>query len=108
MPVQVTASLRQEIDSAPLDFERSLNELEKAYTGFVAALRRTTLPALQQQTALVYRDFPGEARPPHLLSFHQAVHLAMHWGQVRTIRNLYRKTRGEPARFCPENPTFPF
>ena len=31
----------------------------------------------------------------------------MHWGQVRTLRNLYRKTRGEPARFFPDNPTFP-
>ena len=108
MPVQVTVSVQQEIDLAPLDFERNLKELEESYTRFIAALRRTTLPALQQQTVLAYRDFPGEAsRPTHLLGFHQAVHLATHWGQIRTIRNLYRKTRGEPARFFPENPTFP-
>jgi hypothetical protein len=31
----------------------------------------------------------------------------MHWGQVRALRNLYRKSRGEPARFFPDNPTFP-
>ena len=31
----------------------------------------------------------------------------MHCGQIQTIRNLYRKTRGEPARFFPENPTYP-
>jgi hypothetical protein len=35
------------------------------------------------------------------------MHLAMHWGQINTIRNLYRKTRGEPARLFPDNPTFP-
>jgi len=34
-------------------------------------------------------------------------HMATHLGQIRTIRNLYRKTRGEPARFFPENPTYP-
>ena len=34
-------------------------------------------------------------------------HLAMHCGQIRSIRNLYRKTRGEPLRFFPDNPTFP-
>ena len=27
--------------------------------------------------------------------------------EFERIRNLYRKTRGEPARFFPENPTFP-
>jgi hypothetical protein len=30
----------------------------------------------------------------------------MHCGQIRTIRNLYSKMLGEPARFHPENPTF--
>lgn len=99
MPVQVA-------HSAPLDFEQNFKGLEESYTGFIAALRRTTLATLQQQTVLAYRDFPN-ADSTHLLGFHQAVHLATHWGQIRTIRNLYRKTRGEPARFFPENPTFP-
>jgi len=108
MPSQVTPSLQQRIDSVPLDFERNLKELEELYARFVAALRRMTLADLQQQTALAYRDFPGEASlPAHLLSFHQAVHLARHWGQICSIRNLYRKTRGEPARFFPDNPSFP-
>ena len=30
-----------------------------------------------------------------------------HSGQTRALRNLYRKTRGEAARFHPENPTYP-
>jgi hypothetical protein len=42
-----------------------------------------------------------------MLAYHQATHLAYHTGQIRSIRNLYRKIRGEPARFFPENPTFP-
>ena len=90
---------------APLDFERNLKELEELFTRFIAALRRTTLADLQRRTALAYRDSPGAST--HLLGYHQAVHLATHWGQVRAIRNLYRKSRGEPARFFPENPTFP-
>jgi hypothetical protein len=106
-PYQDTASVQQLTDSIPLDFERNLTELEELYTRFIAALRRTTLAALQQQTVLD-QVFPGVV--PHaadLLSFRQAVHLAIHWGQIRTIRNLYRKTRGEPGRFFPDNPTFP-
>jgi hypothetical protein len=103
---QDMASVQQLTDSIPLDFEGNLNELEKLYTRFIAALRGTTLTALKQQTVLA-QVFPGGA--PHsadLLSFRQAVHLAMHCGQIRTIRNLYRKTRGEPGRFFPHNPTF--
>ncbi len=108
VPSQVTPGVQQLADSVPLDFERNLKELEEFCTRFVAALGRMTLADLQRQTVLAYRDRPGEASPPaHLLSFHQALHLAMYWGQIRTIRNLYRKTRGEPARFFPDNPTFP-
>jgi hypothetical protein len=33
-------------------------------------------------------------------------HLATHRGQIRTIRNLYRRARGEPGLFLPQNPTF--
>jgi hypothetical protein len=106
-PYQDAASVQRLIDSIPLDFEQNLRELDELYLRFVAALRRTTLAALKQQTVLD-QVFPGGA--PHsadLLSYRQAVHLAMHWGQIRTIRNLYRRTRGEPGRFSPDNPTFP-
>lgn len=105
-PYQDTASVQQLTDAIPLDFERNLQELEKLYTRFIEALGRTTLAALKQQTVLG-QVFPGGApHPAHLLSFRQAVHLAIHWGQIRTIRNLYRRTRGEPGRFFPHNPTF--
>jgi hypothetical protein len=106
-PYHDTASVQQLAASVPLDFERNLQELEELYTRFMAALRRTTLAALQQQTVLA-QVFPGGTpHPAYLLSFRQAVHLAMHWGQIRTIRNLYRRMRGEPGRFFPYNPTFP-
>jgi hypothetical protein len=106
-PYQDTASVQQLTDSIPLDFAQNLRELEELYTRFIAALRATTLAALKRQTVLA-QVFPGGSRhPAHLLSFRQVVHLAVHWGQIRTIRNLYRKTRGEPARFFSYNPTFP-
>jgi hypothetical protein len=106
-PYQNTASVQQLTDAIPLDFERNLQELEELYTRFIEALRRTTLAALKQQTVLG-QVFPGgDPHPAHLLSFRQAVHLAMHWAQIRTLRNLYRKTRGEPGRFFPHNLTFP-
>jgi hypothetical protein len=106
-PYQDTASVQQLTDAIPLDFERNLQELEALFTQFVEALRETTLATLQRQTILD-QVFPGGV--PHaadLLSFRQAVHLALHLGQIRTLRNLYRKTRGEPERFFPDNPTFP-
>ena len=94
--------------SVPLDFERNLRELDDLYTRFVAALGQLTPAALRRQSALAYQEYPNPAaRPPHMLGFHQALHLAAHWGQIRTIRNLYAKTRGRPARFFPENPAFP-
>jgi len=106
-PYQDVARVQQLTDSIPLDFEENLKELEELYARFIAALRRTTLAVLQQQTVLA-QVFPGGVpHPADLLSFRQAVHLAMHWGQIRTIRNLYRRTRGEPGRFFPDNPTFP-
>ena len=86
MPLEATEDLQQQIDRVPLDFDRNIDALDKAFTAFLTALRGTTLTGLQQRTE---------------------AHLSRHWGQICTIRNLYRKTRGEPARFFPENPTFP-
>jgi hypothetical protein len=106
-PYRDAASVQQLAEAVPLDFKRNLQALDELYTCFIAVLRGTTLAALQQQTVLA-QVFPGgRPHPTHLLSFRQALHLAMHWGQIRSLRNLYRRTRGEPARFFPDNPTFP-
>ena len=98
------ASALPQADSVPLDFAGNLKEMERLCNRFIDRLRGTTLSGLERLTVLAYQK-PG--RPPHFLGFHFAGHLAMHLGQVCTLRNLYRKTRGEPARFFPDNPTFP-
>jgi DinB family protein len=104
MPTIAVAAPQEAIDAVPADFAENLKKLEELYTRFVEVLRTVTLATLQQRTAAAYGDASG---PTYLLAYHQAAHLAMHGGQIRTIRNLYRKTRGEPARFHPENPTYP-
>ena len=98
----VSPRLQQMIDAVPLDFEQNFKNLERLYTRFLEILRAMTLPQLQQRTEAAY----GRARA-HLLGYHQLMHVVGHCGQIGTIRNLYRKTRGEPALFFPENPTYP-
>ncbi len=105
MPHEVTETLQREIDSVSLEFERNRKGFEEAYAGFLATLRTMTLVRLKQRTQEAYEGWPSCS--PHFLGFHQAMHVSMHWGQVRTIRNLYQKTRGQQARFFPDNPTFP-
>jgi hypothetical protein len=85
---------------------RRVNNFIRLHNG-VEALRQTTLAALRQQTVLGQLFPGGTTHPAHLLSFRQALHLAQHWGQIRTLRLWYRKTRGEPGRSFPDNPTFP-
>ena len=104
MPTIAVAAPQEAIDAVPADFEANVARLEELYTRFVELLRTATLETLQQRTAAAYGD---AWRRTYSLGYHQASHLAMHCGQIRTIRNLYCKTRGEPARFLPENPTYP-
>lgn len=108
MPSDVTPSQQQELDAVPLDFRHNLEELDRLYTRFNEALRGTTLAGLEQHTKLAYGEAWGQT-PAHFLGFHQVVHLAMHWAQIRTIRTLYKKTRGEPvpARYFPGNVSYP-
>jgi len=108
MPVQVTDHVRQQLDLTPTNFQQNFKELEELYTRFIDVLGGTTAAALEQRTITAYQNLPsGVSRPMHLLGFHQATHLAAHLGQIRSIRNLYWKTRGETARFSPENLSFP-
>jgi hypothetical protein len=91
MPTIAVAAPREAIDAVPVDFAANCKRLEEFYTRFVERLRTATLATVQQRTAAAY----GEVRRfTYLLGYHQATHLAMHDGQIRTIRNLYRKTRG--------------
>lgn len=108
MPSDVSAELQQKIDSVSLDFGRNSKELASLCARFLEVLRQTPLPTLRERTERAYGTPARGARlPPHFLGFHQATHLASHLGQIRALRNLYRTTRGEAARFHPNGPTYP-
>jgi hypothetical protein len=91
---------RDPIDALVLEFNF-------AYNPSCAYDPKWACPLAPQANRLPAAIEAGERCPPHFLGLHQAMHLAMHPGQIRTIRNLHRTTRGEPARFFPENSTYP-
>lgn len=105
MPHETTEELRRQIDAVPLSFDENLKAFAEAYSGFLDALRTMSVADVRRRTTSAYQAWPSCT--PHFLGFHQAMHVSMHWGQIRTIRNLYRTSRGQEARFFPENPTFP-
>jgi hypothetical protein len=104
-PTERTAAVDAFVDAVPSDFACNLAELRRLCSRFNDVLRVTSLAEVERRTPPAYPTFPGV--PPHFLAYHHALHLAMHWGQIRTLRNLYRTTRGKPARFIPDNPSFP-
>jgi transcriptional regulator of met regulon len=103
-PYKDATTVQKLTDSIPLDFEQNLRELEEFHNRFIAALRRTTLTELEQKTFLT--PFAQGPQPAMRLLLAEISHLATHRGQIRTIRNLYRRTRGEEGLFLPQNPTF--
>jgi uncharacterized damage-inducible protein DinB len=103
-PYKDAAAAQKLTDSVPLNFEQNLKEFEEFHNRFIAALRATTLEDLKRKTYLT--PFARGPRPANALLLAEISHLATHRGQIRTIRNLYRKTRGEQALFLPQNPTF--
>jgi hypothetical protein len=107
MPTIAVPGPQEAIDAVSSDFEDNLRQLEDLFTRFVVMLRKASLATLQERTAASYGKAVETEGRMYLLGYHQATHLAMHCGQIRMIRNLYRKTRGEPARFFPDNPTYP-
>jgi len=105
MPLQVTPEQQREIDAVPLDFAANCDRLVAAGAAFVTKLQTMTASELCERTTQVYA---GKVEgTPHLLAYHQAMHLMTHCGQIRMIRNLYSKNRGDGPRFFPENPTYP-
>jgi hypothetical protein len=96
---------QRSLDSVPLDFQQNLKELDEACTRFIAGLRAMAGADLRERSGVAHRDSPRGPVP--MLGFHLALHLTGHAGQIRSLRNLYQKARGKPARFLPENPTFP-
>lgn len=107
MPTIAAPACQEAIDAVPFDFADNLNTLQRLYADFSAVLREQSLGTLNEKSAATYGEAIRGRGVAYVLAYHQAIHLAHHTGQIQTIRNLYRKTRGEPARFFPENPTFP-
>ena len=103
-PYQDAAAVQKLTDSVPLHFDQNLKDLEGFHTRFISALQSTPLAELTRKSFLT--PFAQGPQPAKTLVLGEISHLATHRGQIRTIRNLYRKTRGEPALFLPQNPTF--
>jgi len=81
--------------SISLDFERNLKDLDELYSAFLHALRQTTQAGLHQLTVETYPAMrPGRpSLPPHLLGYHQALHLAGHLGQISTSQSVPEDAR---------------
>ena len=101
------AADHSQIESVPLEFHDNLRHLGTLVARFQDVLGRITAADLQRRSSWAYEEFPQATVPDHFLAYHFALHLAGHGGQIRTLRNLYEKARGRPARFFPDNPTFP-
>jgi hypothetical protein len=91
-------------DAIAHDFEQNMKELEDLHNRFISVLRSTTLAELRRKTFVT--PFAQGPQPASALLLNEISHLATHRGQIRTIRNLYRKARGEQGLFLPQNPTF--
>jgi hypothetical protein len=61
-----------------------------------------TLAELKRKTFLT--PFAQGPQPSNTLLLAEISHLATHRGQIRSIRNLYRRSRGEAGLFFPQNP----
>lgn len=105
MPTIVAPVVQEEIDAIPLDFVANVAALTGAQSEFLKHLGAATLATLRARTKAAYGD--AVAPKEYFIAYHNAIHLAMHCGQIRALRNMYRRSRGEPALFVPENPTYP-
>ena len=101
-PYKDGPSVQKLTDSIAQHFDQNLQELENFHQRFIAALRATTLPELRRKTFLT--PFAQGPQPANTLLLAEISHLATHRGQIRSIRNLYRRSRGEPGLFFPQNP----
>jgi uncharacterized damage-inducible protein DinB len=103
-PYKDAASVQRLTDAIPQGFEQNMNQLEDLHNRFISALRSMTLAELRRRTFIT--PFAQGPQPANVLLLAEISHLSTHRGQIRTLRNLYRKARGEQALFLPQNPTF--
>ena len=107
MPTIAAPVSQEEVDAVSFDFDENLSVLARVYTLFCDNLRTHSLATIKEKTAAAYGKASADGNLAYFLAYHQVTHVAMHCGQIQTIRNLYCKTRGQPARFVPDNPTYP-
>ena len=107
MPTIAAPVSQEVIDAVPFDFAENLDTLQRLYIEFCDTLGAQSLETVKEMNAAAYGEAITGQGFAYMLAYHQATHLAYHTGQIRSIRNLYRKTRGEPVRFVPDNPTYP-
>jgi len=103
-PYKDGPSVQKLTDSISPDFDQNMKALEELHNRFTAALRPTTLAELKRKTFLT--PFAQGPQPANMLLLGEISHLATHRGQIRAIRNLYRRVHGEQGLFLPQNPTF--
>ena len=107
MPTIAVPVDERAIDVIPFDLEANARALADHQTRYLELLRAATLATLIERTRKAYGDFPLSEDQSCFIAYHNAVHLNLHCGQIRMLRNLFRKTRGQQALFVPDNPTYP-
>ena len=106
MPTIAAPVSQEAIDSVPFDFAENLDTLKRLYSEFCNTLETESLETLKEKNAAAYGGTRTDRRLDYMLACHQATHLAYHTGQIRSIRNLYRKTRGELCGSSPKTQRF--
>ncbi|MBI3329279.1 MAG: DinB family protein [Nitrospinae bacterium] len=91
-------------DSIAYDFQDNMKALEEFHNRFVSLMNRGTVASLKAQTFVESSSSRPQSKDSLL---HREIrHLVTHTGQIRTLRNLYRRTKGEKGLFFPDNRTF--
>jgi uncharacterized damage-inducible protein DinB len=96
--------VRKLTDAITSDFQQNMKELEEFHHRFVSLIKKSTLAELTAQT-FVEAPSPRPQSKDSLIS-RDLRHLITHTGQIRTLRNLYRRTKGEKGLFRPDNVMF--
>lgn len=97
--------VQQLTDSIPYDFQQNMKPLEDFHNRFVSLLKESTLAELKGQIFVESARSRPQAKDSLILR--EIRHIATHGGQIRTLRNLYRRMKGEKGLFMPDNRTFP-
>jgi len=105
-PWKDNAAVQKLAESATYDFPQIMKEFEDFRNRFVSWIQGSTMADLKAQT------FPDPSSPPGIVLTKDSMisreirHMITHRGQIRTLRNLYRRTKGKKGLFSPENESF--